>query len=222
MRSATSWPPAAGDTQNTLGGHGFTVVKLAGSTGALLWRKVLKGMKDIKGGATSDDEALAIAVDAAGDVIAGGMTQNYFSGHDFTVVKLAGTNGAELWTQTIRGTAPNGEDQVRAVTVDRNGDVLAAGFTENAATSFDFTVVKLAGASGAPLWQRAIYGTAVPSGSRLKRAAAVVADGAGNVVVAGTTQTTGTFFDFTVIKLNGADGSSYCGKPLMCFPKLAQ
>ena len=178
-------------------------------------------MKDMKGGATSDDEALAIAVDAAGDVIAAGMTQNYFSGHDFTVVKLAGANGAELWTQAIRGTVAGGEDQARAVTVDRNGDVVAAGFTQNSATSYDLTVAKLAGATGASLWQRAIHGSGAPSGSELERAAAVVVDSAGNVMVAGTTQNSGIlFFDFTVIKLNGSNGSSYCAKPAACLPPL--
>ncbi len=201
---------AAGVTQNVLGGNGFTVAKFTGNTGALLWRKVIKGTKSLKG-ANGDDEAFALAVDAVGDVVAGGMTQNEFSGHDFTVVKLSGVNGAEQWTQIIHGTMI-GEDQVRAVAVDRNGDAVAAGFIQNAATSYDFAVVKLAGASGAPLWQKAIHGTAAPSGSELESAAAVATDSAGNVVVAGTTQNAGTFFDFTVVKLNGADGSSYCVK----------
>lgn len=212
---------AAGITQNTLGANSFTVVKFAGSTGAPLWRKVVKGMKALKGVANSDDDAFAIAVDAVGDVVAGGMTQNALSGHDFTVVKLAGATGAELWSQVIGGTMNGSDDQVRAVAADRNGDVVAAGFTQNAGTDYDFTVVKLAGASGTQLWKRVIHGTAVPSEDKLEQALAVAVDTVGNVVAAGTTQNTGTFYDFTVVKLNGTDGSSYCGS-LSCILKFPQ
>jgi hypothetical protein len=212
---------AAGITQNTLGANSFTVAKFAGSSGAPLWRKVVKGMKALKAVANSDDEAFAIAVDAAGDVVAGGMTQNAVSGHDFTVVKLAGTTGAELWSQVIGGTLNGSDDQVRAVAADRNGDVVAAGFTQNTGTDYDFTVVKLAGAGGTLLWKRAIHGTAVPSADKFENALAVAVDTAGNIVAAGTTQNIGTFYDFTVVKLNGTDGSSYCGS-LQCIPKFPQ
>ena len=47
----------------------------------------------------------------------------------------------------INGTA-NGFDQAFAVTVDADGDVVAAGSTQNIGTGTDFTVVKLNGADG--------------------------------------------------------------------------
>jgi len=203
---------AVGQTQNSPNRNDFTVVKFAGTTGHPLWRKAISGS-----GANSDSEALAVTVDAAGDVAAAGFIQNS-TGHDFIVVKLAGGTGVELWRQTRNGSA-NGDDQARAVAVDRSGNVVAAGFIENSGSSLDFTVIKFAGTSGVPLWERVLHGTAAPSGNKFEAALAVAVDPRGDVVAAGTTQNTGTFFDFTVIKLDGTDGSSSCVR-LFCFPRL--
>ena len=203
---------AVGVTQNSPNRNDFTVVKFAGSTGLPLWGKVISGT-----GVNSDSEALAATVDAAGDVVAAGFIQNS-TGHDFTVVKLAGGTGVEIWRQVLNGTA-NGDDQARAVAVDRSGNVVAAGFSENTSSSFDFTVIKFAGTSGVPLWERVLHGTAAPSGSKFEAALAVAVDPRGDVVAAGSTQNVGTFFDFTVVKLDGTDGSSFCVR-LLCFPRL--
>jgi len=203
---------AVGVTQNSPNRNDFTVVKFAGTTGLPLWGKVISGT-----GVNSDSEALAATVDAAGDVVAAGFIQNS-TGHDFTVVKLAGGTGVEIWRQVLNGTA-NGDDQARAVAVDRSGNVVAAGFSENTSSSFDFTVIKFAGTSGVPLWERVLHGTAAPSGSKFEAALAVAVDPKGDVVAAGSTQNVGTFFDFTVVKLDGTDGSSFCVR-LLCFPRL--
>ena len=52
---------------------------------------------------------------------------------------------AWAWQTNINGTAPSSLDQANAVAVDANGDVLAAGLTDNIGTGPDFTVVKPAG-----------------------------------------------------------------------------
>ncbi len=134
----------------------------------------------------------AVALDGAGDIVAAGFTINTGT-RDFTVIKFDGANGAELWRRAINSTA-NGFDQALAVAVDTAGDVVATGETNG-----DFTVVKFDGASGAELWRWRINGTAN----------AVTLDAAGNVVAAGYTQNTGTLLDFTVVKLNGSDGSDF-------------
>ena len=54
-------------------------------------------------------------------MVAAGATTNTDTGNDFTVVKLDGTSGAELWRQVIPGGGAN------AVTVDEDGNVVAAG-----------------------------------------------------------------------------------------------
>jgi len=82
---------------------------------------------------------------------------------------------AWAWQVNIDGAAHLG-DQVHAVTVDPNGDVVAAGTTQNNGTSSDFTVAKLSGATGATIWRRVVAGSApVPSGE----ARAITLDAAG-------------------------------------------
>jgi len=186
---------AAGWTDNDTSGTGldFLVVKLAGSTGAELWRYVLNP-------ADGDDEAYAVAVDSAGDVVAAGYTSNT-GPWDFTVVKLAGSTGAELWRYILN--PADDFDLAFAVTVDAAGDVVAAGATQTAGTSTDFTVVKLAGPSGAERWRAAIAG----SGTGADAANAVTVDGVGDVVAAGWTDNSGTGGDFTVVKLAGPSGA---------------
>jgi len=96
-----------------------------------------------------------------------------------------------------------------AVTVDSAEDVLAAGSTANAGLGVDFTVVKLAGASGTEQWHAVIDG----AGEGTDQANAVTVDAVGDVVAAGGTSNTGTPLlprpDFTVVKRRGADGGDF-------------
>ncbi len=186
---------AAGTITNTGTGGDFTVVKFNGNTGTVLWRK------EINGTANSGDAAVAGTADAAGNVVAAGVTANTGTFGDFTVIKFNGNTGAELWRREISGTAGSG--YALAVAVDGAGNVVAAGATTNTGTGGDFTVIKFNGNTGAELWRQVINGTA--NGS--DEATAVAVDGAGNVVAAGSTRNTGTFNDFTVIKFNGATGT---------------
>ena len=124
---------AAGFTENTGTGPDFTVAKFD-RNGALLWQQNLNGT------ANGFDEALSVAVDNQGDVVAAGFTENTGHSRDFTVAKFD-RDGTLLWQQNLNGTA-NGVDEALSVAVDNQGNVVAAGFTENTGTSFDFTVAK--------------------------------------------------------------------------------
>jgi len=107
------------------------------------------------------------------------------------------------WQNNIDGIDSRHFD--RAVTVDRVGNLVAAGVTQNTGTATDFTVIKFDGVSGAELWRQVINGTA----NGTDRANAVTVDGVGNVVAAGATVNTGTSADFTVVKLRGTDGGDF-------------
>ena len=88
---------AAGFIMNSGGTLDFAVVKLDGASGAERWRQ------GINGTANGSDAAVAVAVDAAGDVVAAGTTRN--SGTlDFTVVKLRGTDGGDFEASACVGT----------------------------------------------------------------------------------------------------------------------
>jgi uncharacterized delta-60 repeat protein len=188
---------AAGFSRN--GGKGlddFTVIKSSGVDGTEFWRQV------INGSANGNDQALAVTVDSAGNVIAAGFTTNSGTGSDFTVIKFDGSSGAELWRQVINGT-DNRDDQAISVTVGGAGNVIAAGFTTNSSTGRDFTVIKFNGASGAEMWRQVIDGTA----NSEDQALAVKVRKGGNVVAAGFTTNSGTSRDFTVITFDGAKGN---------------
>ncbi|TAK02194.1 hypothetical protein EPO44_08450, partial [bacterium] len=170
---------AAGFTQNTGSFQDFTVIKFNGASGAELWRQVIDGT------AHDIDEALAVTVDGAGDVVAAGRTRNTAgTDNDFTVIKFDGTSGAELWRQVIHITRTFSNNQALAVTVDAAGDVVAAGFTTNLfslSRNSDFTVIKFDRANGTVLWRQEINGT----DNTDDKALAVTVDAAGDVVAAG-------------------------------------
>ena len=192
---------AAGFTTNTGTGFDFTVIKFNGSSSAVLWSQAINGT------ANGSDQAFAVAVDGVGNVVAAGRTTDTGTIADFTVIKFDGTSGVELWRQVINGPVLFA-DFAFAVAVDGVGNVVAAGSTTNtgtAGTGPDFTVIKFDGTSGVELWRQAIDGTA----NDFDEARAVAVDGAGNVVAAGFTTNTGTFEDFTVIKLRGIDGGDF-------------
>jgi uncharacterized delta-60 repeat protein len=189
---------AAGSVRKTGSLDDFAVVKLDGKTGSELWQQV------IKGSANTFDFALAVTVDAAGNVVAAGRTENIpFSRRDFTVAKLDGTTGSQLWLKAVRGAGSSFNDQANAVVVDGTGNVVAAGVTENIDPFGDFTVIKFDGVSGEELWHQALRGT----GNLLSEAMAVAVDPAGDVVAAGSTHNTGSGDDLTVVKFDGAAGT---------------
>ena len=178
---------------------------LAGASGAEQWRAVITGTRN-----HSNDTALAITVDAAGDVLAAGVIDNSDTGPDFMVIKLAGTNGGEAWRTIIDGPGTE-DDQARAIIVDAAGDVLIAGGIDNGSTGSDFTVIKLAGSTGGEVWRTVIDG----SGTGSDTANAVSVDEAGDVLAAGWTSHTSPRLlprmeaSFTVVKLRGTDGGDF-------------
>src|SRR5262249_725513 len=94
---------------------------------------------------------------------------------------------------------PFSDSFAQVVTVDADGNVIAAGRFENL-LSVDVGVVKLSGATGAELWRADIGDTSAPG-----FATDVVADAAGDVFITGSIHypsVTGT-----VVKLSGDDGS---------------
>jgi hypothetical protein len=157
----------------------------------------------IDGAANSSDEAKAVVIDTSGDVIAAGQTENTGTGSDFTVVKLRGSDGVEIWRQEIDGTGGDSfgfdSDTAHAVAVNTEGDVVAVGTIENASTGLDFLVMKLRGSDGVELWRHVIDGTTSDE------AYAVAVDPGGDIVAAGTTDNRRAG-NFTVVKLRGSDG----------------
>jgi len=183
----------------------FTILKLAGLTGQILWRRAIRGNAcGASGGAGN-----TVALDHAGNVVAAGFTVNTGTGSTFTVVKVAAATGRELWRKTVLGTAPNG--RAHALAIDRYGDVIAAGSVGNAGRGQDFTVVKLAGSTGVRRWRRIVLGKtryAHPGTAVAVRASALALDTAGDVIAVGglrNGESVGST-DFAVMKIARASG----------------
>src|SRR5262245_22768318 len=163
-----------------VGWYEFAVIKLAGKTGQEIWRYSL-----------GPGYTAAVAVDAAGDVLAAGSTTLPVF-RQFTVVKLSGETGAEVWRRDISGTDPVFSDGFGAgIASDAAGDVLASGYVNG-----DAIVVKLSGDAGTELWRYAGGG-----GTGLVYSTVKV-DPHGDAIAAGAFGPA-----WTVVKLAGVSGA---------------
>jgi outer membrane protein assembly factor BamB len=137
----------------------FTVVKLRSSDGKPRWRY------DLQSTEYANTAAYAVAVDAQGDVFAGGTYDA--TGRDpglGVVVKLAAASGSELWRWSAPPTA------VRALAADPSGNVFVSADERSDLGEIVSSVRKLSGRDGHQIWS-------VPANDIL------AVDAAGNVVV---------------------------------------
>lgn len=176
----------------------WIVAKLSGSRGIERWRHV------IAGGSVARSAAYAVVVDPAGDVVAAGATMRDPATTSMAVVKLAGTNGAEVWRSELAADDADASSAATAVRLDSAGDVIVAGWTGARISPLQsqFAVAKLAGASGAVRWQQVLS-----AAGRYANAADVAIDSRGAVIVVGILPQPGpTHGDFAAVKLDGLDG----------------
>ncbi|MBI3250131.1 MAG: CSLREA domain-containing protein [Deltaproteobacteria bacterium] len=195
---------AAGYITDTSGARDMFVVKYD-TDGNPQWSKRLSGT--MLGG---QDEGFALAL-LAGDVVVAGKTQNQSTSRDFTVIRLSGTTGEEVWSSRYLPTGLSRSDDVAfAVGIDHQGDVLAAGQRGDAQDGTNLTVVKIAGDSGQERWRKELQGSQ-PGGTN--NAASLVFDldegnnGNSSIVVAGTLENAGSNADFSIIKFRNSDGT---------------
>jgi len=140
------------------------------SAGAPLWTNRYHG----PGG--SNDRAVAIAVDASGNVVVTGLSNG--ANYDYATIKYSSA-GVPLWTNRYNGPA-NNDDSVAATAVDSSGNVFvtgAAAIGVSGTGTFTNAYATVAySSSGVPLWTN-LYGP----GSAL----AIALDSSGNVFVTG-------------------------------------
>jgi hypothetical protein len=182
----------AGNFRNSSGGDDWYAARLAGSSGAVLWRKMYdSGLRD---------EASGIAVDRAGDVIVTGISATP-GGHTVAkTVKSAGATGRTLWERDFSGPGSSG---ARALAIDGAGNVVVTGFAGNGTGGDDIATVKYA-ANGTPLW----HASHAVAGSGRDAGHGVAVDAAGDVVVTGATHALGAAApQMRTIRYASADGA---------------
>jgi outer membrane protein assembly factor BamB len=162
----------------------WLIVKLDGTSGAVVWSRTIDGGDPI--------DTLGLAIDPMGNVAVAGFMTNPTTDTDFTVVKLSGSTGADLWPPYV---VPNitslGFETAWDVTTDAAGDVYATG-----AIGGDGHVVRLAAADGSVVWSHTIEGG---SSGQTARAIVLAPDGDAVVATDGLSQ--------FVTRLAAADGS---------------
>jgi hypothetical protein len=142
---------AAGSDGKTYDDTRFAALGLDAATGAEAWRQVEQG------DAGGRDWTRGVAAGTAGGVFVMGDLVHRGTKNDGLVLDLDAANGAARWRLIVNETVPD-SDVAEAVAVDAHGDAIAVGRIGSARKAEDFTVVKLAGSSGAPLWRASIDG----------------------------------------------------------------
>ncbi len=185
---------------------GFTdlgIIKLNGATGETLWQSNWSGPAN---NGASYDGGYVVRVDGNGDVLAVGWMQRDVPGYavDWLAIKLRGSDGQGVWSRQI--SSPGAYDYARAMAVDASGNLFISG-QFNALNRFDFTVAKLAAATGVVQWQKSLN-----DGTWYSTVNDVVADNAGDVIATGTMGSNGE--TFTTVKFDGATGATRWKKAL--------
>jgi len=154
------------------------------SAGAVRWTQRYNGPGN------GADEALAIALDASGNVYVTGGSEG-----DYLTVAYTSAGGVR-WTQRYNGPG-NGDDRATAIAVDDSSNVYVTGRSEGIGTSWDYATVAYT-SDGVPLWTRRYNGP----GNGNDFASAIAVDGSGNVYVTGPCNfdVVGTPPDYATIK----------------------
>ncbi len=157
------------------------------------------------GSGNGEDVALAVAVDAAGDVIVTGYSSNS-SDKDFYTAKYAGADGALIWSDRY-GNNNGRDDAALAIALDPAGNAVVTGYsgaTPGSVAGGEVRVIKYAAATGDRLWTKAESG----SGEGIHAGRAVAVDTRGRIFVAGTVARAASGQDFYVRAYAAVDGAT--------------
>jgi hypothetical protein len=138
--------------------------------------------------------ARTVVVGFDGYLYAAGLSQGDTTISDFTVVSLT-DSGAERWVYRYSG-IHNGSDQAYSIVVGSDSNLYAIGGSQGTGTSYDFIVVSLTDL-GMERWVYRYNGPA----DGMDYAYSVATGVDGNLYVAGWSEGSGTFMDFTVVSL---------------------
>jgi hypothetical protein len=141
----------------SISGSDFGVVKLAGTTGEVLW------IDRESASANQWEVATQVIVDPSGGVFAAGMVDDGAgstadgAGEFFEVVRLDGNTGTRVWAYSTTGSAGGGfSGQLQ---LSAQGLLFAGGTTRDAHSCGNALVVALDPLTGSQVWSRSFDGT---------------------------------------------------------------
>jgi len=131
-------------TVSNNGNSDIYVSKLQATDGNEVWSDLDNGPGN------GDDAGTALAVDAAGDVIVAGASDNGRN-LDLVVTKFSGADGRRLWSDRYNGTG-DGDDGATSVAVDGQGNIVVTGVSAGAGGDRDLYTAAYDGWTGKRLW----------------------------------------------------------------------
>lgn len=138
------------------------------------------------------DEAVAIAIDASGNVYVTGRSYRTTTGMDYTTIKY-NSSGGEEWARSYDSGA-NYSDEALDIAVDGDGNVYVTGRSQASDATYDFATVKY-NSSGTQQWAMRYSGYSYYDAE----AHALALDPSGNVCVTGWAfESTGGFNYVTI------------------------
>jgi uncharacterized delta-60 repeat protein len=151
--------------------------------------------------------ARALAIDGGNNIIVTGISAGSL-GDEFATVKYSST-GIPLWTN-LSNAAGVGSAGPLAMAVGSSNDVIVTGYLTASAGNQDYATIKYSSA-GQPLWTNVYNGSA----NAYDCAAALATDRSNNIIVTGTSTTTGNLSGIVTIQYSSAGTplwtNCYCG-----------
>jgi hypothetical protein len=127
-----------GVSYGTGGSYDYATIKYS-NAGLPLWTNRYNGP------ANGDDEAVSVAVDAAGNVVVTGYSVGNASGYDYATIAYSSA-GLPLWTNRYNGPANGGDlpQTKQSLALGPDGSVYVTGASDAGVngTAFDFATVK--------------------------------------------------------------------------------
>lgn len=172
----------------------WQLIKLSGADGSRIWGPV----RAPSGGYGP----VAVTVDAAGDVVAtGGDAAGWMTR------KFRGGDGGLVWESPTAAPSWAGQHRPAGVVVDASGDVVVAGVLGENYERGRAVVVKLAGATGTPLWGPRLFELSPGSGNN-DQFGFLGLDATGDVLVLGVSRNVGdTLGESVLVKFEGESGT---------------
>ncbi len=141
------------------------------------------------------DEAVACAVDTAGNIYVAGSSYGSSTFYDYASIKYNAA-GIQQWETRYNGPG-YGDDQATALAVDGGGNIYVTGSSYGSSTSSDYATIKY-NAAGIQQWEARYNGP----GNYLDVATALAVDAVGDIYVTGSSHSTSP--DYTTIKYNAS------------------
>lgn len=185
----------AGSCVQTGNNQDIVVMKLD-TSGNVVWKNIYNGPS------SGADAALAMAIDASGNVYITGYGKFSASATDIVTIKYD-PSGTILWTANYSFVTDQYE-QGNSIVVDGSGNVYVAGQSDPDATataSDDYVVIKY-NASGVQQWVQRTNGT----GNGVDRPSKIALDPTGNPVVTGRSDNL-VNYDYLTVKYNATNGT---------------